>query len=91
MTSYFEQDDKPVKVYRGENAAGVFIENIQKEYEEVFQFLNTIIPMKPLTEDQQDHFNTATLCHICQKALTYVEKRVRDHDHYTGNLMFFCS
>ena len=42
---------------------------------------------KPLTMTDKDeqHFQEANECHICNQAYTYKDIRVRDHCHVTGS------
>lgn len=37
-----------------------------------------------LTTQQESDFQAATICHICQKAITDADDKVRDHCHLTG-------
>ncbi|XP_072400351.1 uncharacterized protein [Diabrotica undecimpunctata] len=37
--------------------------------------------MSPLTKEQINEFDTATLCHICGKLFEQGDEKVRDHDH----------
>ena len=41
--------------------------------------------MKQLTPLQLDEFTSAEKCHICEKRFKDADKRVRDHDHLTGD------
>ena len=40
--------------------------------------------MKQLTQQQQEDFNSAEKCHICERLFKLNEKRAKDHDHLTG-------
>lgn len=40
--------------------------------------------MDPLTEDQLQHFNVSTNCHICGRRFKSDHVKVRDHCHLTG-------
>ncbi|CAD6227321.1 GSCOCG00011977001-RA-CDS [Cotesia congregata] len=41
--------------------------------------------MKPLTKEQQNRHNQATVCHICEKPITAPNDKVYDYCHFTGN------
>ena len=40
--------------------------------------------MDPLTKRQWKRYKKATKCHICYKPFTQMNRKVRDHCHYTG-------
>ncbi|KAG8233740.1 hypothetical protein J437_LFUL003810 [Ladona fulva] len=70
------------QLYRGPNAARVFIQCIKDEAEKIYTLYKNSIPMNPLTAEEETAFHETSLCHICGKELRDV--RVRDHDHLTG-------
>ena len=40
-----------------------------------------------MTLDDEVNFNSATICHICEKSLDWTSKKnpvVKDHCHFTG-------
>ena len=41
-------------------------------------------PMDPLTKDEIKLHRKSKECHICYKAYTHKDSKVRDHCHYTG-------
>ena len=51
---------------------------------EIRNILKKKIPMKQLTQHQEEDFNNAEKCHICERSFKSNEKRVKDHDHLTG-------
>ena len=73
------------KIYFGEDSAEKFIDCIQREAKMIHKFLENKIPMEKLSSQQWQQFKSALKCHICQKDFKENEKRVRDHDHLTGN------
>ncbi|KAG8238198.1 hypothetical protein J437_LFUL018081, partial [Ladona fulva] len=81
------------QLYRGPNAVRVFIERMKDEAEQIFKLYKNVVPMEPLTADEETAFHETSLCHICGKELRDV--RVRDHDHltgkYTGPSHYFCN
>ena len=74
------------KVYRGENAVGMFLSDILQEEMTIRESLATPKPLLMTAEDWQKHKN-ATECHICNKSL--IEDRFFDsipvYDHDTGS------
>ena len=71
-----------IKFYRGQNAVEHFLDAIIAEKEILAKTLKTVKPMK-LSSIQEQAFQKATFCSICKQPL--FEKRVRDHDHVTGD------
>ena len=74
---------KPIVVYRGGNAAYIFIEAILKEYEyckKVMKnhFNKTLI----MTEKEEESFRSSNKCWICEKLID--DEKVRDHCYITG-------
>ncbi|XP_046399469.1 uncharacterized protein LOC124165964 [Ischnura elegans] len=72
---------KPI-LYRGPNAARVFINRIKDEAVKIYEIYKNTIPINPLTEEEESIFLTSVNCHICEKELG--KDRVKDHDHLTG-------
>ncbi|XP_053596172.1 uncharacterized protein LOC128668043 [Microplitis demolitor] len=58
------------------------LEKFAIEYE---GYLKNPIPMKPLTKQQQETHDQATVCHICEKIITTNTDKCYDHCHFTGN------
>ena len=81
-------DDKFTKeevIYRGENAVYRFMEAMLKEV----RYCKNVIKKefnKPLkmTKDDEEKFQKADKCHICEQKYNKNDKRVRDHCHITG-------
>ena len=40
--------------------------------------------MNDLTPIEKIKFDDASICHICEMPFTDIDKRVRDHCHFTG-------
>ena len=79
---------KPVKLYRGENAAYKFIEDMLSEEAYCVEIITKHFN-KPMIMTEQDKldFASAKCCHICNvnyKPNVKEGEIVRDHDHYTG-------
>ena len=76
---------KQTQIYRGEKAVYKLMEAM---LEEVKYCKNTMKRFfnKPLnmTKENEDEFQKAKACHICDKAYTDDDIRVRDHCHITG-------
>lgn len=76
---------KPVKIYRGLDAAYKFVEDILKENEEI----QLIIKKKfnnhlEMTDEDTISFNNSTACWICRKEYKKDDVRVRDDNQVTG-------
>jgi hypothetical protein len=101
----FENEQKPIcfaffiinkeneivysKVYSGNNAADVFLDDLLlQEKEWIKIYLNETIKMKKLTEEEEILYEISEKCYICEKEFTPDDPKVRDHDHIEG---FFIS
>ena len=69
-------------VYRGPNVVDTFFNYIIKEEFRILDILKNPQPMH-LTHEEEQAFQQAQDCHICNQPLGV--DRVRDHDHLTGN------
>ena len=76
--------DKPLVVYRGENAVEHFLEALFEEERLINAILSNAKPIDELTDAQVLECNTAKLCGICENPFVDGEVRVRDHCHLTG-------
>ena len=73
-----ERYSKEPVVYRGPDTVKHFLHAMQKEERYILNTLKKVEPMSLTPEDEQA-FQAATLCHICDKPLG--NDKVRDHDH----------
>ena len=72
----------PLAMYRGEDAAEMFVRKLQQEAKQLCdEYISTPKPMVFTTVDSLS-FTNSTTCHICAKPLG--EDTVRDHCHITG-------
>ena len=83
---YDDKYTKPVQIYRGEKAVYKFMEAMLEEVNYCKQIMKTCFnkPLKYMTEDDENEFQKAEVCHICDKEYTDKNIRVRDHCHITG-------
>ena len=78
--------------YCGEDCDSHFMEQLE-EWESVVQrYIESPKPMDPLTPDEQQTFDSASVCYLCKKHIDPDEtrqewKKVRDHDHFTGKFL----
>ena len=82
---YDDKYTQPMKIYRGEKAVYTFLEYMLDEV----KYCKRIIKKefnKPLnmTKENEEEFQKADECHICNKKYTADDIRVRDHCHITG-------
>ena len=82
---YDDKYNKPIQLYRGENAVYKFMENMLNEVKWCKKVMKKHFnkPLKMSNEDEQE-FKKSTRCHICDKKYTEEDVRVRDHCHITG-------
>ena len=84
----FDDTKSVFKTFRGQDAHKVFVEWIESDCKSIYnQFLGKVIPMTPLTVEQQTAFNQAKSCHICEKDFNVEDERVRDHSHLSGSFV----
>lgn len=70
--------------YTGEDCISWFLKELYEIALSVNKILSSNTPIK-MTDFQKEEFNSATTCHICSKPFLATQKKVRDHDHLTGN------
>ena len=82
---YDDKHTKPIQIYRGEKAVYKFMENMLEEVKYCKKVMKTFFnkPLK-MTKENEEKFEKATTCHICDKKYTEKDIRVRDHCHITG-------
>ena len=81
VVSYIPEYNKPTVVYRGEGCEDVFVVELLREHEKALELLETDLPIT-ISKQEEQQFEFATICHICDKPLS--DDKVRDHNHYTG-------
>ena len=82
---YDDKYTKPVQIYRGEKAVHKFMEAMLEEVKYCKKVMKKYFN-KPLrmTKDDEEKFQKADKCHICEKEYNKTDVRVRDHCHVTG-------
>ena len=67
-----------------EDVSRKFVEMLEEDIKKIFQQFNFSKKMAPLTAQELREFLKAPICWICQKKFQENDKKVRDHDHFTG-------
>ena len=82
---YDDKYSKPVTIYRGEKAVHKFMEAMQGEVKYCKKVMKKEFN-KPLrmTKEDEEEFQKANECHICNIKYTNEDIKVRDHCHITG-------
>ena len=82
---YDDEYTKPIQIYRGEKAVYKFMEKMIEEVKYCKNIMKKEFnkPLK-MTKDDEEEFQKAEECHICNKQYTEKDIRVRDHCHITG-------
>ena len=82
---YDDKHTKSIQIYRGEKAVYKFMENMLEEVKYCKKVMKTFFnkPLK-MTKEDEEEFEKAKECHICDKKYTEKDIRVRDHCHITG-------
>lgn len=72
-------------LYRGQNAGKEFIRRLESDLKQIYnEHLKEIVPMMPLSTEEEQDFLNATVCGICEKPFMEGEVKARDHCHLTG-------
>ena len=77
---------RPLKLYRGEDAAAKFVDCLINECYDIEDILNEVKPMD-FTDDNMVQFQTANNCSICKQNLIWDDLHnpvVRDHCYISG-------
>ena len=84
---YDDKYTKPIQTYRGEHALNGFMEKMLEEVEYCKKIMKKEFnkPLK-MTAKDEEKFQKAKECHICDKRYTGKDIRVRDHCHITGKI-----
>ena len=69
---------------KNEDVSKKFVEMLEEDIKNIFKQFNFSKKMLPLTTQEQTEFIKAKICWICQKGFEKKDKKVRDHDHFTG-------
>lgn len=64
-------------VYRGLDAAKIFLEKMKEEAEEIQRIYKNPLPMNPMTEEELAEFQAATHCYICEDEFTARNYKVK--------------
>ena len=82
---YDDKYTQPLKIYRGEKAVYTFLEYMLDEVKYCKRIIKKEFnkPLK-MTKEDEEKFQKADECHICNKKYTNQDIRVRDHCHITG-------
>ena len=82
---YDDKYSKPVTIYRGEKAVYKFMEAMLEEVKYCMKLMKKEFN-KPLrmTKEDEEEFQKANECHICNIKYTNEDIKVRDHCHITG-------
>ena len=67
-----------------EDVSRKFVEMLEEDIKNIFKQFNFSKKMVPLTTQELREFLKAPICWICQKKFQENDKKVRDHDHFTG-------
>ncbi|XP_051156391.1 uncharacterized protein LOC127278634 [Leptopilina boulardi] len=80
----FDESLSKFNLYRGKNCIEWFLNELKCLSYDVNDLINNIVPMEPLTKQQNQEFQLSTICHICEKIFTANDIKHRDHCHFTG-------
>jgi len=71
-------------VYRGDNAATRFLDNLYDIAEKVQVLYSYIVPMNILSREEIQKHTDATHCYLCEEVFTIDNHKCHDHSHLTG-------
>ena len=69
---------------KNEDVSRKFVEMLEEDIKNIHKQFNFSKKMVDLTTKEQTEFKKAKICWICQKRFNEKDKKVRDHDHFTG-------
>lgn len=69
--------------YRGPDCVQVFLKELRGDIIRINKILRSNTPMLPLSNNEIEKHNSATVCHICD-GYFFLDDKVHDHDHITG-------
>ena len=72
------------EVYHGADSAEKFLDRVLSEAAELREIRKKKIPMIRLTPKEWREHHHTRMCHICKKDIKSDERKVRYHDHLTG-------
>ena len=83
---YDDKYSKLATTYRGAKAVYKFIEDMLEEVKYCKKIMNKEFnkPLRTVTKEDEEKFQKANECHICNKKYTNEDIKVRDHCHITG-------
>ena len=82
---YDDKYTKPIQIYRGEKAVYKFMEAILEEVKYCKKVMKKEFNKRlKMTKEDEEKFQKADECHICNKKYNGTDVRVRDHCHITG-------
>ena len=78
----FDKTKTAVSYYRGKDCMKIFCKDLKNQAMKIINYKKKkeII----LTEEEKVSYKSQKNCHICGKELKKTQKKVSDHDHYTG-------
>ena len=79
----YDEVKDPLKLYRGKDCVEKFCDYAKREAHRLYHMFPEK-PMDPLTKKQWKKYKKSTICHICYKPFILMNRKVRDHCHYTG-------
>jgi hypothetical protein len=63
----------------------VFVRELAKIARQLNSIFTNIIPLKPLSSNEQNNFLHSLKCHICSKPFVNSDVKVKHHCHLPGN------
>nr|XP_022909031.1 uncharacterized protein LOC111420296 [Onthophagus taurus] len=86
IVSTIDSNFNKFETYTGLDAPQVFISKLIDDVKFIYnEYFKIVKPMLPLTSDEQQNFDSAENCFICQNPFTSDQVKVRDHCHISGS------
>lgn len=73
--------------YRGPEVSAWFLKRLRSVVDMINIFYKNKAAIEMTLEDWAN-YDAATICHICQKEISNIEEKVRDHCHLSGEIFF---
>lgn len=83
LKCHFDDSQSFYKSYRGPDCIEWFVRELHSIARNIAEIMKIIVPIN-MNEQEEEDFQMAQRCHICEKEINAAETKVRDHCHFTG-------
>ena len=84
VVGYDEKTTEKIVLYRGHDAASVFLEHMESIEKRLLKILYNVKPIIMTAQDEIT-YSSSNICHICEEYIN--QDKVKDHCHLTGKFL----